>query len=130
MNYKGAIIEESLENLDVLQDVKVLETKVSKVTERSKTPWLAQWTMHIVEISEDRAETIAEKLSRAIDRAHAGSWYADFKNETTHFVIFRDKVFKIDRTKKEEYDAAVEYGASVGIPRHQLDFSGALLPTG
>ncbi|MDP3974816.1 MAG: hypothetical protein Q8P88_00820 [Candidatus Jorgensenbacteria bacterium] len=130
MPYHGAIIEESLENLDVLKDVKVVETKVELVTEAHKTPWLKQWMLHMVEIPDDRAEAVAEKLSHALDRAHGGSWYADFKNDTTHFVIFRDKVFKIDRMKKGEYDAAVEYGASLGIPRHQLDFSGALLPTG
>lgn len=123
MPYRGAIIEESLENLDVLKDVKVLETRISKVTERTKTPWLTQWTMRIVEVPEECAEEVAEKLSHSIDPAHAGSWYADFKNQTTHFIIFRGKVFKVDRTKKGEYDEAIAYGISLGIPPHQLDFS-------
>jgi len=122
MSYHGAIIEESLENLDVLKDVKVLETKVEPVTEKHQTPWLKQWTLHTVEVSEDRAEEVAGKLSHALDRAHGGSWYADFKNDTTHFIIFRGKIFKIDRTSKEQYDEAKAYGIALGIPEYQVDF--------
>ena len=121
MNYQGVIIEESLENKDVLKDVRVLGTKVEPVTENHKTPWIKQWTLHTVEIPEDQAEGIAEKLSQSLDSEH--NWYADFKNDDFHFIIFRGKVFKINRTKKEEYAAATAYGISLGIPNYQLDFS-------
>lgn len=121
MNYKGVIIAESLENKDVLQDVTILSTKVEEITEKHKTPWIKQWTLHTVEIPEDRGEAIAEKLSQALDSQHA--WYADFKNEKFHYVIFRGKVFKVDRRKPEEYKEVTEYGVSLGIPDYQLDFS-------
>ena len=49
-------------------------------------------------------------------------WYADFKNEATHFIIFRNKVFKIDRASVEQYNEAKEYGISLGIPAYQVDF--------
>jgi hypothetical protein len=39
-----------------------------------------------------------------------------------NFIIFKNKVFKIDRTSKEEYDKAKEYGISLGIPSYQVDF--------
>ena len=42
MDYKGVIIEESLENKDILKDVKVLDTKVEEVVEEHKTPWIKQ----------------------------------------------------------------------------------------
>lgn len=122
MNYKGVIIEESLENKDVLADVAVLETKVELVTEEHHTPHLKQWTLHTVEISEDRGEEIAKKLSEDLEARH-GHWYADFKNDRFHYVIFRDKVFKIDRSNPEGYKKTVEYGLSLGIPDYQLDFS-------
>ncbi|XOB46332.1 MAG: hypothetical protein ACKKMV_02690 [Candidatus Nealsonbacteria bacterium] len=121
MNYKGVIIEESLEDKEILREVKVLETEVEPVTEKHKTPWIKQWTMHSVEISENKATDIAEKISKVLDLEH--SWYADFKNENIHFIIFRDKVFKVNRTSKEQYDEVVKYGISVGIPDYQLDFS-------
>ena len=37
MNYKGVIIEESLENKDVLKEVVILATKVEPVIEKHKT---------------------------------------------------------------------------------------------
>ncbi|OGM89112.1 hypothetical protein A2108_01935 [Candidatus Wolfebacteria bacterium GWA1_42_9] len=121
MNYEGVIIEESLEDKSVLKDVRILSTKVEPVTEKHKTPWLKQWTLHTVLIPEDEAEVIAERISGALDSEHP--WYADFKNDTTHFIIFRGKVFEVDRTKKEEYAAAMEYGISLGIPKYQVDFA-------
>lgn len=121
MVFKGVIIEESLEKVDVLRDIKILHTKVEAVTDEHQTPWVKQWTLHTVEIPEDHVESVAKKVSQSLDPKH--SWYADVKNDDTHFVIFRDKVFKVDRSKKEHYQEAVKYGLSLGIPDYQLDFS-------
>ena len=123
MNYKGVIIEESLENREVLKEVAILSTKIEPVTEKHKTPWLKQWTLHTVETSENQADEIAEKISKSLDSEHGGSWYADFKNNDFHYIIFRDKVFKVERSWPEEYKRVVEYGLSLGIPDYQLDFS-------
>ena len=57
-------------------------------------------------------------------------WYADFKNETTHIVIFPDRVFVIDRSDIEQYREAVRYGQELGIPAYQLDFSPTVRPWG
>ena len=121
-SYTGVIIEESLENTDVLQRVAITASQVEPVTDRHKTPWLSQWTLRWVEIPEAEAQAVAAELSRSLDRGHAGSWYADFRNDTHHFVIFRDKVFFVDRRSREQYQAAIRYGISLGIPEHQLDF--------
>lgn len=121
MDYTGVIIEESLETKDILKEVDVSSTKVEEVTEEHKTPWIKQWTLHTVEISENQADSVAEKISKALDKEH--SWYADFKNDLFHYIVFRDKFFKIDRSKKEQYDEMVRFGLSLGIPDYQLDFS-------
>lgn len=121
MNYKGVIIEESLEDKDILKDVKISETKIEEVMEEHKTPWIKQWTLHTVEILENQADIIAEKLTKSLDSEH--SWYADFKNDNFHYIIFRDKFFKVDRSKKEQYNDVTKYGVSLGIPDYQLDFS-------
>jgi len=120
MNYKGIIIEESLENKEVLKDLKIIKTEVEPVTEKDKTPWLKNWTMHTVEIEEDKAEKIAEKISKSLEKEH--NWYADFKNDKMHFIIFKNKIFHISR-KKEEYEKVKKYGITIGIPDYQLDFS-------
>ena len=120
MIYQGVIIEESLENKNVLRNVKIVKTKVEKVTDKHKTPWIKKWTLHNVEISEEYAEKIVEEISKSLDSKH--NWYADFKDGKTHFIIFRNKIFKIKRTSKEQYDKAKEYGISLGIPEYQVDF--------
>ncbi len=119
-DYTGVIIEESLENKDVLRKVKIVKTKIEQVTEKHKTSWIKRWTLHTVKIPENQAAIIAVELSRALDSQHR--WYADFKNGTHHFIIFRNKIFHIDRKSKEQYDSAKQYGIALGIPEYQVDF--------
>ena len=122
MNYQGVIIEESLENKDILKKVKIISTKVEQVTDRHKTSWLSQWTLDTVEISEDSAQTIVEEISKSLDHTHGGAWYADFKNDIYHYIIFPNKIFCIDRKNKAQYDEAKRYGILLGIPEYQVDF--------
>lgn len=62
-----------------------------------------------------------KKISEALESEHP--WYADFKNRTTHFIIFKNKIFKIDRKSEQQYDEAKNYGIALGIPPYQVDFS-------
>ncbi len=117
----GVIIEESLEKKDVLQKVKILKTDIESVTTKHKTPWIRQWTLHTIEIPENQADKIARELSVSLDSEH--NWYADFRNKVFHYIIFRNKIFKIDRSKPEQYHKVTEYGLTLGIPDYQLDFS-------
>lgn len=120
--YIGTIIAESLENKELLTKLKILSTRVESVTDKHCTPWLQQWTLHKVEIPEIDVQRITEKISKAIDSKQPGSWYADYKNSHHHYIIFKDKIFYIDRINKAQYDAAKEYALSLGIPAHQVDF--------
>ncbi len=126
MDYTGVIIEESLKDASILKKVKVLDTRIEPVTEADKTPWLKIWTLHTVEIPEDQAESYAEEVRQALKIDHT-AWYADFKNDTTHYIIFPQKIFKIDRTRAEEYQEASDYGISLGIPYYQVDFSQSII---
>lgn len=121
-NYRGVIIEESLGDKSLLSDLKIVSTKVEPIAEEQQTPWLKQWTLHTVKISEDQADSVAEKISQSFDKEHP-DWYADYKNNRYHYVIFNDKVFKVDMAKPEEYKSVVGYGLSLGIPDYQLDFT-------
>jgi hypothetical protein len=122
MNFKGVIIEESLVNKSILDDIKIVSTKIETVKETHKTPWVKQWTMHTIEIPADKADITAKIISKALDKEH--DWYADFKTVKEHFVIYRDKTFHItDRSDKAQYDEATRYGVSIGIPEYQVDFS-------
>ena len=120
MNYVGVIIEESLANKDVLEKIKILSKKIEKVAEKHKTPWLKQWTLYTVEVPAEKAAKVSKELSESLESAH--NWYADFKNDDLHFIIFRNKVFRIDRGNKKQYDEAKNYGIKLGIPEYQVDF--------
>lgn len=120
MNYTGTIIEESLGNKEVLKELKILSTKVEPITDRHKTPWLKQWTLHKVEIAEDKAQEVAEKLSRDLERNY---WYADYKNDKYHYIIYQGKIFKVDRANAVLYKDAKQYGLDLGIPPYQVDFA-------
>ncbi|HSX30832.1 MAG TPA: hypothetical protein VLE99_02855 [Candidatus Saccharimonadales bacterium] len=123
MDYTGIIIEESLQDKTILEVVKITDTKIEQVTPEHKTPWLTTWTLHTVTVPADRANEIAEVLSRSLD---GNSWYVDFRNQTTHYIIFPGRIFKVDRAKPEQYEAARAYGLSLGIPEHQLTWSSEL----
>ncbi len=118
--YRGVIIEESLDNKDILKKVKIVSTKVEKVTTEPQTPWLSQWTLHTVEINQEKADEIARLISQSLEREH--DWYADFNNGERFYVIFTDKVFTYKKGDKEGRQKAVDYGLSLGIPDYQLDF--------
>ena len=75
---------------------------------------------HTIEIPENQVKSVAKDLSKSLDSKH--NWYADFKNDKFHYIIFRNKVFFIDRTSKKQYDEAKNYGISLGIPAYQVDF--------
>ena len=122
-NYFGVIIEEGLEDKSVLKLTKILSTKIEKVVSSHHTPWLTKWTLHKVEIPEDKAQEVAELIGESIDSSHSHSWYADYKNPKWHYIIFPHKIFKINRKSNEQYAKAREYGISLGIPEYQVDFS-------
>lgn len=120
--YKGIIIEESLSDRKVLDLVNVVHTDIESVTDDHKTPWLKQWTMHTVEVTSDIVDAFAKALSQSL-LCEPGTWYADFRDERTHYIVFPGKVFKIDRSRPENYDVAKQWGLAHGVPEHQLDWS-------
>ena len=117
---KGTIIEESLKDRAVLDELKIVSTKVLKVTERFQTPWLSQWTLHSVEIEPEKATETAELLSKSLEEEH--DWYTDLNNGETFYVVFRNKVFTYAQDDREARQKAVAHGLSLGIPDYQLDF--------
>lgn len=120
MDYKGIIIEESLSNANIIKELEVIGTEIESVTEKSETPWLDRWTMHTVVIKEDRIDEYTKKLSNLIEVEHCSNWYCDFQNEKFHYVVFSNKVIKMDKTSEEDYRKMREYAISIGLPEHQL----------
>ena len=55
-NYKGDIIEESLSDKSILKEVDIISTRVEKVADEHQTPWLSQWTLDTIEVSDSQAD--------------------------------------------------------------------------
>lgn len=120
MNYKGVIIEESLTDCEIIKELEVVQTEVEEVTESQGTPWLDKWTMQTVLIPESKIDEYTERLSKIIDVNHCSDWYCDFRNDSYHYVVFSNKVFKLDRGNKKDYDDMRKYATSLGLPEAQL----------
>jgi hypothetical protein len=120
MDYQGVIIEESLSNKSILSDLNIISMEVEWVTEKHATPWLEKWTLDTVKILEDEIGDVVERISKSFDNDHISNWYADFKNDKFHYVVFPNKVFKMSRNNKVDYEKVAEYGVSIGVPAYQM----------
>lgn len=124
MDYKGCIIEESLSDISIIGELEIVDTHISKTTAEDETPWLDRWTLQTVIIPENKVEEYCNRLSNLIDKTHISSWYCDFKNDKYHYVVFSNKIFKLDITKEQDYIDMRNYGIEIGVPEYQLsDFN-------
>lgn len=119
--YRGSIIEESLKNRNVLEGLRIVSAEVEDVTAAHRTPWLQQWTITTVEIEDGAIKAFTRKLQAAMETEHS-SWFADFKGDKDHYIVFPGKIFFIDHRRNDTYTEAVAYGVSLGIPKQQLAF--------
>ncbi len=109
-DYKGIIIEESLEDNRVLNDIHVVNFKISNDENPSD-----RWHLYTVSVSKDEIQ----KLSKYI---RSGTWYMHFWKDKHIIAIFKDKIFEFDYDDKSTWKDAVSYGLSQGIPEGQLNF--------
>ncbi len=104
--YKGTIIENSLADKKILNEVQILKNYRS-----------GSWVLNDVLVSEIQIP----ELSKCLD---FGPWYIHLWQPGMDDVkvIFKDKVFDIKFSDKTTWSDAVTYGKSIGIPDEQLDF--------
>lgn len=107
--YKGVIVEESLNDNRVLNEFEVIGLCISGQENPSE-----RWHLYTVIVSEEEIE----KLSGYIK----DKWYMHFLKGRQIIAIFRGKKFIFDYDDKSTWKPAIEYGLSIGIPESQLDF--------
>lgn len=73
MDYKGVIIEESLTDRRIVDELEIVDTYIGKTTARESTPWVDQWTLQTVVIPNDKIDEYVDRLSKFIDKSHASS---------------------------------------------------------
>ena len=115
---KGLVLKESLSDTSVLNLLRITKTETWHVTNAaSYQP--TTWTAMSFEVKESQANTIAEKLSRALKP----QWYINASTTSQVYVVFPCKVFMYPKGDCQQRAAAQQYGRSLGIPDSQLDWS-------
>lgn len=106
-HYVGRIIENSLKDAEVLENLKML-----KKYEKN------DWKLREVLVSEKQIEKLGEGL-------RDGPWYMCFweENKDEMLIIFKNKKLKIKRSDKTTWSEAIEYGKSKGLQEAQLNFA-------
>ena len=117
--YTGVIIEESLKDAQVLDNLKITNTKIEQVTPSHETPHLKQWTLHSVDLDSEDLDSIANKISHNLLPA----WFVHFYDNDNFVVVFPEKVFTFAKSDKVARAEVEQYGISIGIPPHQMDLA-------
>jgi len=107
--YKGIIVEESLEDSRIINDVELIKVEIT--SEENPTE---RWHLYTVMVSKEEIE----KLSKNIKQ----KWYMHFWKDRNVIAIFKDNIFEFNFDDKSTWEPVVNYGLSLGIPKEQLDF--------
>ena len=108
-DYHTVIVDKSLKNVEALERFEIL----SKTTDDD-------WTMYKLSIAESDLDSTINFIQTNMQ---AGNWYFHAYNEdgSKLIVVFKNKVFKTDNNPRN-WQAIIDYGASHGTPKEQLDF--------
>jgi len=107
--FVGCVIEESLDDNRVLNDLEIIGIKITNEPLSSD-----RW--HIYKIAANKNEI--EKLWVHLK----DTWYMHFWKGENITVYFKGKKFDLFGRYKSTWSSAIEYGKSLGIPEGQLDF--------
>jgi len=112
--WKGVIIEESLNNPSLLNNINIVNTEKTKLENdiQSKV-----YNLHKVEVDNDNLPTTLESISSNINNP----FYAHLVNGDTIHVAFPNKIFTAKRNNRKSFNTIKNYGKSLGIPKEQLN---------
>ncbi|EKE28661.1 MAG: hypothetical protein ACD_3C00035G0011 [uncultured bacterium (gcode 4)] len=108
--YKWAIIEESLTDNRILNDIKILELEITSDEEPED-----RWHIFTVMMDKDQIMKLAWFIKPAKYYAHFWSW-------DEMLIAYPNKIFEVSLENKNTWKDAIEHGLSIDIPLEQLDF--------
>lgn len=120
--YTGAVITQSLKPGSELTGVPLVVDRLvtfdkSDAAENQPT----RWTMIFFRIDDADAERLASWFADSLI-SEPGVWYADFRNDAEHFVIFPGRIFRYRLDDHDARQQAVDHGRRLGVPEAQLDW--------
>jgi len=118
--FTGLILAESLKDEAVLSLMRVVRREVWDVGPRAADFQPTIWNAIFVEGDAAKIAEAAEALSSAL----IPRWYANLSTDKTEYVVFPGRIFTHAKGDRSAASEAMEYGRSLGIPEHQLDWVG------
>jgi hypothetical protein len=105
MTWKGWLIEESLENRNILDELRIIKSTVEENDEAGKRIW----RLHTIEVKDNDIGAVAKKLEKLLKFGY----YIHFTDYKNLLIIFRGKSFRIKLISviKETEFGATEFKA-------------------
>jgi hypothetical protein len=116
--FQGLIIVESLKDTSVLDSLKITKTETWNVGSRAAGFQPKIWTAKTIEGHCDQLTATAQQISKVLLQR----WYANLSDDDTEYVVFYKKIFTHKKGDKKGAQKAINYGKSIGVPEHQLDW--------
>jgi len=107
--WKGCIVEESLTDNRILNNIEIIKVRITKEQESEK-----RWHIYNSLLTEEEINKIHLLLKQG--------WYMHFWKDNKMIVLFKRKKFILDINNKSTWKQAIDYGLSINIPKEQLDF--------
>ncbi len=120
MVWKGVIIEESMENKELLNLVKIINTKRTTLEKESEKGTLQ---FHRIELEDEKKDEFVNKAKASLREG----WYIHICKDRSMVVIFRNKMFEFTEKQQDTLDQARNYGLSIGIIKEQMPFERLLI---
>ncbi|WP_329251908.1 hypothetical protein OG417_07975 [Actinoallomurus sp. NBC_01490] len=119
---KGTLLAESL-RIGAALDVAGL--RVTRPTRRDVSASVSAAQAVRLAVPGLRADDLADPLAQspADTLLDDGGWYTDFTVGDVHMVVFADKIFRYRRCDQSGRATAADYGRTVGVPDHRLDWT-------
>lgn len=116
--YTGTLIKESLKKEDLWDSLTLTDFETETLKEHAPDQ-PSVWHLAQLNIENVDVEETAQELSKSLKR---GTWYVDFSDGVTVYIVFLGKVFKYPKGNLEKKKEAQSYGRSLGIPERQLNW--------
>ena len=107
--FEGIIVEESLSDNRIINNYDVIGFEITLDDDISK-----RWHLFKISIRRDQISDMQFHIKQG--------WYMHFWSGHALIVVFKDKVFEIDRYDRSSWSEVVDYGCGIGISKEQLDF--------
>lgn len=110
MNYYGIVIEQSLKNPDIINEIDLVAQKQK-----------GSWNFLLLSIPENELENQLKKLQNSMIHIDDECWYSHFFRDESMIVVYQDALFKTT-VNPNDWKEVITYGINHGVPIEQLDF--------